>query len=179
MILWNRMKYLLSPQFDIYREVAKVVSGKVADIGFGTGFGSHLLTHRAKVIGYEIDENAIKFASDVFPYMTFKYGDIREGIKMESSFDFVIMIDVIEHIRQDKKALENARKMLRPNGKLILSTPNRLSRYRKSNNHIREYAPKEFEGILKRTFNSVEVLDYQLKPLVSQYMNPLIAVCRI
>ena len=177
MILWNRMKYLLSPQFDIYRVVSKVVSGQVADVGFGTGFGMHLLAQNAEVIGYEIGESGIEFAQDVFPNLTFKYGDIREGI--EGSFDFVIMIDVIEHIRQDKKALENARKMLKPKGKLILSTPNRLSRYRKSKNHVREYAPKELEGVLKRFYNSVELKDYELKPLVSEYMNPIIAVCRI
>ena len=176
MILWNRMKYLLSPQYDIYRAISKVVSGKVADIGFGTGFGMHLLAQNAEVTGYEVDKGSIDFAQSVFPYLTFKQGDIRKGI--EGKFDFVIIIDVIEHIKQDKKALENVRAMLNPDGKLILSTPNRLSRYRKSSNHIREYAPKELEGILKRIFfNKVELRDYQLKPLVNQYENPIIAIC--
>ena len=174
MILWNRIKYLLSPQFDIYKQVSKVIHGQVADVGFGTGFGMHLLAQHAEVVGYEIDENGIKFASDVFPALTFKYGDIRDGI--ESKFDFVIMIDVLEHIRQDKKTLENAKKMLKPDGKLILSTPNRLSRYRKSDNHVREYAPKELEGILKRYYGSVKLLDYKLSPIVSDYENPLIAI---
>ena len=175
MILWNRMKYMLSPQFDIYRIVSKVVSGKVVDIGFGTGFGMHLLAQNAEVTGYEVDKGGIDFAESVFPYLTFKQGDIREGI--EGKYDFVIMIDVIEHIRQDKKALENAKAMLKPGGKLILSTPNRLSRYRKSKNHIREYAPKELEGILKRIFSVVELKDYQLKQLVNEYENPIIAIC--
>ena len=177
MILWNRMKYMLSPQFDIYKAVSKVVSGKVADIGFGTGFGMHLLAQNAEVTGYEVDKGSIDFAQSVFPYLTFKQGDIRKGI--EGKFDFVIMIDVLEHIRQDKKALGNARDMLTSKGKLIVSTPNRLSRYRKSKNHIREYAPKELEGILKRMFRVVELKDYQLKQLVNEYENPIIAVCGI
>ena len=166
---------MLSPQYDIYKAISKVVSGQVADIGFGTGFGMHLLAQNAEVTGYEVDAGSIDFAKDVFPYLTFKQGDIRKGI--EGKFDFVIMIDVIEHIRQDKKALENARDMLSPKGKFILSTPNRLSRYRKSKNHIREYAPKELEGVLKRVFSIVELKDYQLKPLISEYENPLIAIC--
>ena len=180
MIIWNRLKYVLSPQFDIYREVSKIVQGDVADIGCGTGFGTHLLTCNAKhVAGYEIDRDALRFAETVFPLksLSFSYGDLVEGI--EGQFDFVIMIDVIEHIKQDKQALINAKKMLHPGGKLIISTPNRLSRYRKSENHVREYGPKELEGILKRVYRKVELKNYKLKPLVSQYENPMIAICGI
>jgi hypothetical protein len=53
-----------------------------------------------------------------------------------------------------------------------------LSRYRKGESHVREYAPKELEGILKRHFVSVRICNYRLEPLASQYENPLIAVCR-
>lgn len=178
MILWNRMKYLLSPQFDVYQEVVKVVKGQVADIGFGTGFGTHLLTQKADaVFGYEMDGQAVEFAQQVFPMegLFFRHGDITDGI--EGHFDFVVMIDVLEHIKHDKQALTSAKSMLNPGGKLIISTPNRLSRYRKSKNHVREYAPKELEGILSRVFDSVELRDHELKPLVNEYENPLLAVC--
>lgn len=175
MLIWNRIKYLLSPQFDIYKEVSKIVSGSVVDIGFGTGFGTHLLAQNAEVIGYEIDEAGIKFATDAFPNVSFKYGNIQEGIN--GTFDFVVMIDVLEHLRQNEKSLINVKKMLNNTGKLILSTPNRLSRYRKSDDHIREYAPNELEGILKRYFKNVEIKNYKLEPPVSQFDNPIIAIC--
>jgi len=179
-LIWNRLKYVLSPQFDIYDIVKKVVRNKVADIGFGTGFGTHLLNMNAKeVYGYEIDENAIRFAKAVFPFknLHFEYGDIVKGI-MGQEFDYVVMIDVIEHIKEDKAALDNIKDMMSQNGTFICSTPNRLSRYRKGENHIKEYAPKELEGILKRHFVSVSLRNYRLEPLASQYENPLIAVCR-
>jgi 2-polyprenyl-3-methyl-5-hydroxy-6-metoxy-1,4-benzoquinol methylase len=179
MVLWNRLKYLLSPQFDIYCEVAKVVKGQVADIGFGTGFGAHLLTQNADtVFGYETDGQAVEFAQQVFPIngLSFRYGDIIEGI--EGHFDFVVMIDVLEHIKHDKQAIISAKSMLNPDGTLIISTPNRLSRYRKSKNHVREYAPKELEGILHRYFNIVELKDHKLQPLENEYENPIIAMCK-
>ena len=88
------------------------------------------------------------------------------------------MIDVIEHIKDEKRALDNVKKIMAKDGTLILSTPNRLSRYRKGESHVREYAPKELEGILKRHFVSVSIRNYRLEPLASQYENPLIAVCR-
>jgi 2-polyprenyl-3-methyl-5-hydroxy-6-metoxy-1,4-benzoquinol methylase len=179
-LIWNRFKYVLSPQFDIYCIIKSVVRNKVADIGFGTGFGTHLLNVNAKeVYGYETDENAIQFAKAVFPFknLHFEYGDIVKGITGQE-FNYVTMIDVLEHIKDEKTALDNAKKMMAKDGTLILSTPNRLSRYRKGESHVREYAPKELEGILKRHFVSVRICNYRLEPLASQYENPLIAVCR-
>jgi 2-polyprenyl-3-methyl-5-hydroxy-6-metoxy-1,4-benzoquinol methylase len=180
MELWNRLRYILSPQFDLYEQVSKIVRGDVADIGFGTGFGTHLLTvNSQRVVGYEMDECAIGFAEKVFPIpkLQFKYGDIQKGIN-DDRYDFVVMIDVIEHIKHDKQALLNAKKMLNKCGTLIVSTPNRLSRYRKADTHVREYAPKEFESVLKTAFVNVVIKTYKMEPLVSQYENPMVAVCR-
>ena len=179
-LIWNRLKYVLSPQFDIYSVIKKVVRNKVADIGFGTGFGTHLLNVNAKeVYGYEIDENAIQFAKDVFPFrdLHFEYGDIVKGINGQE-FNYIVMIDVIEHIKNEKTALDNVKKIMAEDGSFILSTPNRLSRYRKGENHVKEYAPKELEGILKRHFVSVSLRNYRLEPLASQFENPIIAICR-
>ena len=179
-LIWNRLKYVLSPQFDIYKVLAGVIRGKVADIGFGTGFGTHLFSRNAdEVHAYDMDEGAIKFAQEVFPLknLNFEYGDISSGIE-EKGFDFVIMIDVIEHLQDDVSALENAKKMLDWTGRFICSTPNRLSRYRKSENHVREYSPRELEDALKKVFAVVSLRDYRLDPLSSIYENPILAVCR-
>jgi 2-polyprenyl-3-methyl-5-hydroxy-6-metoxy-1,4-benzoquinol methylase len=180
MELWNRLRYVLSPQFDIYEQVSKIVRGNVADIGFGTGFGTHLLTVNAhNVTAYEMDECGLNFAEKVFPIpkLQFKFGDIQKGID-DGPYDFIVMIDVIEHIKHDKQALLNVKKMLNWNGTAIISTPNRLSRYRKADTHIREYGPKEFEGLLKTAFASVNLRTYKMEPLVSSYENPMVAVCR-
>ena len=93
-------------------------------------------------------------------------------------YDYVIMIDVLEHLKYDKKALENVKNMLSKGGAFIMSTPNRLSRYRKSENHYRVYAPIELEGILKRVFVSVSIRNYKLEMATSPYDNPIIAICR-
>jgi len=180
-MIWNRLKYVLSPQFDIYRTVAGIVRDCVADIGFGTGFGTHLLTLNAKeVYGYEIDERAIRFAQEVFPFKTlhFNYGDIIRGFDQDI-FDYVVMIDVIEHIKEDAKAVENVGHMLRSDGSFICSTPNRLSRYRKAETHCREYSPDEFECLLRGVFPSVWLRNYCLEPLASKTENPILAICQM
>jgi len=175
-ILWNRLRYLLSPQFDIYEQVAKHVHGKIADIGCGTGFGTHLLTNDSNAIyAYELDNEALKFAKRAFPLdgVTYSYGDITKGIE-ERDFDFVVMIDVIEHIEDDLKSLQNVSGMLKADGCFICSTPNRLSRYRMSDNHVREYSPVELLEFLSLVFSSVDILNYEFKRDDSMYINPLI-----
>jgi 2-polyprenyl-3-methyl-5-hydroxy-6-metoxy-1,4-benzoquinol methylase len=178
--MWNRLKYVLSSQFDIYESISKLVRGRVADVGFGTGFGTHLfLINSKEVFAYEIDPQAVQFAQRVFPMPTiqFKYGDIVKGID-DGPFDFVTMIDVLEHIEDDKTALLNVKKMMKKNASFIMSTPNLLSRYRKSEDHIREYGPKDLERILKQTFVNVSLLNYKLELAMSKYENPMLAICR-
>ena len=178
--LWGRLRYVLSPQFDIYENVAKTVHGAVADIGSGTGLGTHLLARNAKcVVGYEVDDAARSFADRTFSNenVMFLPGDITK-MPVREKFDYITMIDVIEHIPDDYLALEQVKKMLFTDGTFILSTPNRLSRYRKSEYHAREYAPEELRTLLRSVFDNVEMMDFELKPLESEYMNPILAVCR-
>ncbi len=177
-LLWNRLKYVMSPQFDIYAMLADHVTGKVADVGFGTGFGSHLLlANAAEVYGFDVDEDAVRFARSAFPFknLHFEAGDIALGIP--GQFDFVLMIDVIEHIKDDTAALRNALKMLVPGGAFICSTPNAMSRYRKADTHVREYTPKELARILGQVFKSVELRNHAFD-ILSKYDNPIVALCR-
>ena len=179
-VIWNRLQYVLSPQFDIYDTLKDVVSGRVADIGFGTGFGMHLLASRAhEVVGYEVDEEAIGFARRVFPFanMKFDYGDVSLGIHAKD-FDYVVMVDVFEHLQNPTQAMGNVKGMLKNDGTAFISTPNRLSRYRQSANHYREYSPNEMMEVLSRKFSSVGLFNHALEPISSEYENPLIAVCR-
>jgi 2-polyprenyl-3-methyl-5-hydroxy-6-metoxy-1,4-benzoquinol methylase len=178
-ILWNRLRYVLSPQFDIYEQIAGCVAGEVIDVGCGTGFGTHLLLRGANAVrAYEVDSETLKFAERVFSNgkMSFHYGNILKGIPDKA--DFVIMIDVIEHIEQDQKALEAVKEMLKPNGVFICSTPNRLSRYRKSDNHIREYSPIELRELLEKVFSKVSIRDYRLEETDSTYVNPIVGYCK-
>ena len=113
---------MLSPQFDIYEQIAKVVNGKVADIGCGTGFGTHLLTRSAQYVrGFDVDDKAVAFAKRCFENHAINFevasvGDAAE--RYEDRYDFVVMVDVIEHIREDSLAIQCCKKLLRNGGTL-------------------------------------------------------------
>jgi len=181
-ILLNRMLYMMTPQFDIYEQVADVINGDVADVGCGLGFGTQLFARKAsEVMGFDIDGEFLEFAARSFRYpnLTFHRGDLlnRGAEKIEGQFDYVVMIDVIEHIEYDEDAIRNAAMLVKPTGTFICSTPNRLSRYRKSANHVREYEPDEYEALLRVGFEGVKICTYGLERLELKTQNPLIAIC--
>jgi 2-polyprenyl-3-methyl-5-hydroxy-6-metoxy-1,4-benzoquinol methylase len=177
-ILTNRLKYVLSPQADIYKQVSEITSGWVADVGCGLGFGGNLLVKRAKLVcGYDTDSEYLDFAKWCFPGVRFLKHDIVEA-PLPYVYDHILMIDVIEHIEQDKQAVKHASMSLKESGSLVISTPNRLSRYRKSDNHIREYSPKELEEILRSQFKNVRLTSYGWSNIQSNYENPIIAICK-
>jgi 2-polyprenyl-3-methyl-5-hydroxy-6-metoxy-1,4-benzoquinol methylase len=171
---------MLSPQFDIYEQVSKIVYGRVADIGSGTGFGTHLFARNSdEVYGYEVDTTARDFAQKAFSNgkIQFYKADIVKNRIEYSDFDFITMIDVIEHIKEDYQAIKNCSKLLKKDGKFICSTPNRLSRYRKGSLHVREYSPQELKDVLELVFRHVTLLNYELEPIQSEYENPIIGLC--
>ena len=177
-ILANRLKYVLSPQADIYKQMSEMVSGYVADIGCGLGFGSNMLLWKARMVcGYDVDTNCLDFARWCFPSIKFLKHDITTG-PLPYIYDYIVLIDVIEHIEQDELVVKNVFSSLKPSGTAILSTPNRLSRYRKSENHIREYTPVELEKLLRTNFNDVKLMCYGWAPIKTGYESPIIALCR-
>lgn len=175
-ILSNRLKYILSPQADIYKKLSSIVSGKIADVGCGLGFGSNLLFKSPNIV-YGFDINYLDFARWSFPNIVFNNHNIVEK-RLPTLFNFIIMIDVIEHIEKDYKAINNCYNSLLNKGKLIFSTPNKLSRYRKSENHIREYSINDLKKLLNKSnfMLNYRILNYNLES-ASKYDNPLIAIC--
>lgn len=177
-ILTNRLKYVLSPQADIYKQMSEITSGWIADIGCGLGFGSNLLLKNAKLVcGYDHTKEYLDFANWCFPSIKFLKHNILDG-PLPYIYDYITMIDVIEHIDDDELAINNTSKSLKDGGTLILSTPNKASRYRKSDNHIREYNPQELKELLQASFNNVRLMSYDWVNIETGYENPIIAICK-
>lgn len=74
-----------------------------------------------------------------------------------SSIDKIILIEVIEHIENDEKAISEISRVLKNNGKLILSTPN--GKYVPDTDpfHLRHYNYWELEKLLNNYFKKVHI----------------------
>ncbi len=74
----------------------------------------------------------------------------------DGSFDFVVTFQVVEHIRRDDGFLAEIRRVLRPGGRLVITTPNREMSLTRNPWHVREYSAHEFEALVGKYFAQVE-----------------------
>ena len=167
-VLWRRFVYYLSPQWDIYSRIGDQTRGKrVLEVGFGTGIGVLQYAQDAEsVVAIEIDKAAVEFAMKVFPLHNVCWW-VQDLLTYEvGEFDYIVMIEVLEHIVDPEKALERIRDLLVPGGKALLTVPNALRHRHKDENLIeKERTPSGFSAELRRHFRDVVLLDYELQPL--------------
>jgi 2-polyprenyl-3-methyl-5-hydroxy-6-metoxy-1,4-benzoquinol methylase len=98
---------------------------RALDVGCSTGYLAQRLVERgARVVGIEADPFAAEEARAVCEEVL--VGDV-ESLELAfppQSFDLVICGDLLEHLRDPGAFLERTRPLLRPAGRLVLTTPN-------------------------------------------------------
>ena len=100
--------------------------GDLIDIGSGQGRILKLLASRAqRAVGVDIDSNARRFARAELllaglPNCTLRKGDMYELPFQEGEFDTIILDDVLSGAERPTAVLDEARRLLRPGGRLLL-----------------------------------------------------------
>jgi len=164
----------------------------LVDVGCGCGVGTNLVSQECD-FAWGIDKNlkSVQFAKTVFnrekngryytPQVSFDHIDILQDTREFLRFDFVLAIEVIEHIFDYKKFLGNIIRFAKRNKKMsynvksgptefFISTPNRnwpkLSVRRPTNKfHVREWTAQEYHAILSEFFEKVEFMNCKGEPL--------------
>ena len=80
-------------------------------------------------------------------------GDICSLPYRDKSFDLVIILDVLEHIKEDIHAIEEINRILKANGYLIVTVPHKMKYYSKQDKligHYRRYNIKQLNDILRK-----------------------------
>lgn len=140
-----------------YNEAAKRISGTVLEIGSGEGYGIRILAPLAKDY-IAFDKHATPVPTDA-SNVTFHQAHIPPltGIQ-DASVDFVVTFQVIEHIKNDRLFLEEVNRVLKPGGKLILTTPNIKMSLTRNPWHVREYTPAQMKALMLAVFPRTEFL---------------------
>jgi 2-polyprenyl-3-methyl-5-hydroxy-6-metoxy-1,4-benzoquinol methylase len=109
---------------NILETIAQATGLKCLDIGCGGGyFTNELKKTGADVIGIDYSLYAIEFAKRRFPSLDFRRISAYDLTSFSpASFDLVTLIDVVEHLENVSAALSNVYKVLKPAGRLIVST---------------------------------------------------------
>lgn len=108
-----------------YRFAARFTSGlKVLDVGCGTGYGTAILAETASLtIGVDSAPEAIHYAHRAYrrTHLSYTLADCRALPFRDRSFELAVLFEVIEHIREQDRCLSELRRVLSPDGILILS----------------------------------------------------------
>jgi O-antigen biosynthesis protein len=146
-----------------YLAASRCVDGlDVLDIASGEGYGANLLAGKARsVIGIDISAEAVEHAKHTYvaenlSYCTGSCSSIPLG---DSCVDAVISFETIEHHAEHEAMLREIKRVLKPNGFCVISSPNKFE-YSDIPNysnpyHVAELYREEFEALLRRAFSNV------------------------
>jgi ubiquinone/menaquinone biosynthesis C-methylase UbiE len=108
----------------LIRAVREVVppGKKILDIGTGTGEILNALSP-SQGSGIDLSLGMIQKAREKFPRLQFFSGPY-ESLDLGNSFDFILLIDVIEHLQSPEKLFFNLKKFYRPETQIVLTMAN-------------------------------------------------------
>jgi GT2 family glycosyltransferase/glycosyltransferase involved in cell wall biosynthesis/SAM-dependent methyltransferase len=149
-----------------YLFAAQFCEGKsVLDVACGEGYGTNLIGKFAtSVIGVDIDEPTISFArrNHGAEHIQFICAPAQQIPVNDKYFDVIISFETLEHFAEHGEFITEIARLLKEDGSLIISSPNKEI-YTVKNNynnpfHIREIDLTQFYDLLKSKFSNVELL---------------------
>jgi SAM-dependent methyltransferase len=132
--------FLLDDRPELFDEFDKIFGDafpnppeRLLDIGCGSGLYFPTLSRRAgRVVGIDISKEMVKAARTLIDVKKLGNIEVLEGSAEElpfpdESFDAVLGFDVLHHIQDVERALQEVKRVLRPGGKFVSIEPNVLN----------------------------------------------------
>jgi 2-polyprenyl-3-methyl-5-hydroxy-6-metoxy-1,4-benzoquinol methylase len=143
-------------------------NGSLLDVGSGTGsFVKEMKQNGWEVTGLEPDDDARKVAKELYQL---DLADTNQFYQLPSgSFDAITMWHVLEHVHDLSAYIQQLRKVLKANGKLLIAVPNYTSFDAKIYQeywaaydvprHLYHFTPKSIKTLMEN--NGLKVLQYK------------------
>jgi len=112
-----------------YLELAPHADGAVVlEAGCGEGYGADLLARTASVVvGLDYDVSTVEHLAAAYPAVRPLRGNLAALPLGMSTVDVVANLQVIEHLWDQPGFLAECHRVLRPGGRLLVTTPNRIT----------------------------------------------------
>jgi SAM-dependent methyltransferase len=113
----------------VYQRLAPLCAGRdVLEAGCGEGYGADLIAGVARrVVAVDYDEAAVAHVRSRYPSVEVMRANLAELPLPAASVDVVVNFQVIEHLWDQARFVEECARVLRPSGLLMVSTPNRIT----------------------------------------------------
>lgn len=161
-----------------YKIAARLAKGlDVLDAACGAGYGSYMMSESARsVIGIDISEETVNYSREHFnrDNLQYRVASVDQIPLPDHSIDLVVSFETIEHVAADvqEKFLREIKRVLRPNGRLIMSSPDKLTYsdlpHYHNEYHVHELYVDEFKELIGRYFARAE---YFTQGLTTQRMD--------
>ncbi|EHJ45958.1 Methyltransferase type 11 (plasmid) [Solidesulfovibrio carbinoliphilus subsp. oakridgensis] len=153
-----------------YAFARDLAAGKaVLDIACGEGYGSNLLAQRAaSVVGVDIAPDVVAHATEKYqrPNLEFRHGSCLDIPMPDASVDLLVSLETLEHFVEHEVFLREIKRVLRPQGLLVLSSPNRPEFSERHNisypHHVRELDRQEFDDLITPHFRNIRMVCQRL-----------------
>jgi len=134
------------------------ISGNLLELGCGEGRGVDLLAPLAtSYTAIDKISDIIEKLSSKFPEYKFQSGSFPPFPYEDNSFDTIVTFQVIEHIKNDHMFLKEIKRVLKPGGQALITTPNIKMTLSRNPWHIREYTADQLEKLCMTYFPKVEM----------------------
>ncbi|MEO8043021.1 MAG: class I SAM-dependent methyltransferase [Acidobacteriota bacterium] len=87
----------------------------------------------------------------------FIFGDMTKSDIPDDSYDVIVSVEVLEHVEEDELFLDQVRRVLKPGGCFLMTTPNGDYVANKNPDHKRHYKRTQLAALLEDRFGSVNV----------------------
>jgi 2-polyprenyl-3-methyl-5-hydroxy-6-metoxy-1,4-benzoquinol methylase len=155
--LWTRYQIIL-------KELDPIKMQTGSEIGCGDGVLSFLAMKKGikSMLGCDTNQYGISLARlKTSPYkisgLVYEDKIFSDCMVKDASLDFVLMADVIEHLEQPKSILNEIKIKLKPQGKLIMTTPFKKDIGVWDTYHVTEYTDKTLKDLVQEVFPQNEV----------------------
>jgi ubiquinone/menaquinone biosynthesis C-methylase UbiE len=141
----------------------------VVDIASGEGYGAHILsTDASQVTGIDVSSEAIKHANNKYKKNNLIYiQGAADTIPLENdSVDIVTSFETLEHHDKHEEMIQEIIRILKADGILILSTPDKLNYTDIPQNinkfHVKELYEQEFIDLIQGHFEHTHFLKQKM-----------------